>query len=215
MLYISLGNHGRRRANGDSIANSGQPFLWVVRPRSVDRVQWERFTEIAGERGHIVRWAPAETGSGTFCNWWIWSHCGRNSTLESICEDVPIICTPRFGDERVNARYLTDKWKVGLQIENVKDREKYKKEKKWGKECWRWKQMRKLLWRKVVHHKSPCLTWQSPFSRSHSSKDNKTRCLHHLVETLTTLIHSDCTETWSDHGFCCCYDPHDYTHLQA
>ena len=51
-----------------------------------------------------------------------WSHCGWNSTLESISEGVPMICRPCFGDQRVNTRYLCHVWRVGLELENASDR---------------------------------------------------------------------------------------------
>uniref|UniRef100_A0A1J3E0W0 UDP-glycosyltransferase 76E1 n=1 Tax=Noccaea caerulescens TaxID=107243 RepID=A0A1J3E0W0_NOCCA len=46
-----------------------------------------------------------------------WSHCGWNSTLESIGEGVPMICRPFTGDQRVNARYLETVWRIGVQLE--------------------------------------------------------------------------------------------------
>ncbi|XP_027152126.1 UDP-glucose iridoid glucosyltransferase-like [Coffea eugenioides] len=77
---------------------------------------------LLGESGLIVKWAPqkkvlAHSAVGGF-----WSHCGSNSTIESICEGVPMICRPHFADQSSNARYLTYEWKVGLEIENVLDR---------------------------------------------------------------------------------------------
>ncbi|RVW60814.1 UDP-glycosyltransferase 76E12 [Vitis vinifera] len=56
------------------------------------------------------------------CHRRIWTHCGWNSTLESICEGVPLICLPGFGDQRVNARYASEVWKVGFLLENGWDR---------------------------------------------------------------------------------------------
>ncbi|GLT31408.1 hypothetical protein SLA2020_061470 [Shorea laevis] len=62
-------------------------------------------------------WAPqqevlAHPAIGAF-----WTHNGWNSTLESICEGVPMICMPFFMDQRVNARYVTEVWGVGVQLE--------------------------------------------------------------------------------------------------
>ncbi|CAK7325779.1 unnamed protein product [Dovyalis caffra] len=37
---------------------------------------------------------------------------------------VPMICTPRFTDQLVNARYVSDVWRVGVQLGNGLDREK-------------------------------------------------------------------------------------------
>jgi UDP:flavonoid glycosyltransferase YjiC (YdhE family) len=51
-----------------------------------------------------------------------WTHCGWNSTLESICEGVPMLAQPCFADQTVNARYLTHQWGVGLELGDVIDR---------------------------------------------------------------------------------------------
>lgn len=76
------------------------------------------YLEILDGRGHIVKWAPqqevlAHRAVGAF-----WTHNGWNSTLESICEGVPMICMPCFTDQMVNARYVTHVWRVGVQLEN-------------------------------------------------------------------------------------------------
>ncbi|XVF83812.1 hypothetical protein PTKIN_Ptkin16aG0523100 [Pterospermum kingtungense] len=104
------------------LANSKQPFLWVVRPGLVLGSEWleplpKGFLGMVGGRGHIVKWAPqqevlAHPSTGGF-----WTHCGWNSTLESLCEGVPMICHPSFGDQKVNARYISDVWRVGVHLE--------------------------------------------------------------------------------------------------
>ncbi|KAK4378792.1 hypothetical protein RND71_000654 [Anisodus tanguticus] len=96
--------------------NSNQPFLWVVRPSATEHDLPDGYLEAVGDRGHIVKWPPqkevlAHPAVGGF-----WSHCGWNSTLQSILEGVPMICRPCFGDQNVNARYLTHVWKVGLEL---------------------------------------------------------------------------------------------------
>ncbi|KAH9717738.1 UDP-glycosyltransferase 76B1 [Citrus sinensis] len=73
------------------LANCEKPFLWVVRP------------------GLEVL---ANDAVGGF-----WSHCGWNSTLESICEGVPMLCKPFFWDQNLNMRYVCDVWNVGLELE--------------------------------------------------------------------------------------------------
>lgn len=70
-----------------------------------------------------MKWAPqAEVlrhrAVGAF-----WTHNGWNSTLESICEGVPMICTPFFADQKVNAKYVSDVWRVGLQLPHEFQRE--------------------------------------------------------------------------------------------
>uniref|UniRef100_M1ARG4 UDP-glucose glucosyltransferase n=3 Tax=Solanum tuberosum TaxID=4113 RepID=M1ARG4_SOLTU len=68
VLYVSLGSQMRiddkeliETAWG--LANSDQPFLWVIRPGSVSGFQCaealpDDFEKIVGERGRIVKWAP-------------------------------------------------------------------------------------------------------------------------------------------------------------
>ncbi|KAL4620985.1 hypothetical protein ACB092_06G195800 [Castanea dentata] len=83
------------------LANSNQPFLWEwLEPLT------SGFLETLNGRAHIIKWAPqlevlAHPAVGAF-----WTHNGWNSTLESICEGVPMICMPCFSDQKVNAKYL-------------------------------------------------------------------------------------------------------------
>ncbi|XP_027355319.1 UDP-glucose iridoid glucosyltransferase-like [Abrus precatorius] len=134
VLYVSLGSI----ASWDEkeltevawgLANSKQNFLWVIRPGTIDDVsEWlqslpEDVTGAIAKKGCIVKWAPqgevlAHQAVGGF-----WSHCGWNSTLESLSEGVPIICQPHFGDQGVNARLLSHVWKVGLEWSNIIERD--------------------------------------------------------------------------------------------
>ncbi|KAL6327330.1 hypothetical protein AAG906_018783 [Vitis piasezkii] len=107
VIYVSSGN-------GLGLANSNQPFLWVVRPGLIRSYEWleslpNGFLEMIEVLAH-----PATGG--------FWTHNGWNSTLESICEGVPMICLPYSGDQRVNARYVGQVWGVGLQLENGLER---------------------------------------------------------------------------------------------
>ncbi|KAJ0855749.1 putative UDP-glucuronosyl/UDP-glucosyltransferase [Helianthus annuus] len=105
------------------LANIGLPFLWVVRPGMVVGSEWleslpEKFLERVDDRGRIVKWSPqqevlAHPATGCF-----WTHNGWNSTLESICEGVPMICSPCLADQPINARYVSDVWKIGVLLED-------------------------------------------------------------------------------------------------
>ncbi|XP_059431084.1 UDP-glycosyltransferase 76E2-like [Corylus avellana] len=132
VIYVSLGSIAFMDVKdlvemAWGLANSQQPFLWVVRPGSIRGAEWievlpQGFKESIGERGYIVKWAPqqevlAHRAVGGFL-----SHCGWNSTLESICEGVPMICIPCFGDQRVNARYVSHIWRVGFELEGKLER---------------------------------------------------------------------------------------------
>ncbi|XP_065846959.1 UDP-glucose iridoid glucosyltransferase-like [Euphorbia lathyris] len=103
------------------LANSRQPFLWVIRPGSIEALP-EGFVESVGERGCIVKWAPQREVLGHEAVGGFWSHCGWNSILESICEGVPLLCRPGFGDQKVTARFVSEVWRVGLQLDTKMER---------------------------------------------------------------------------------------------
>lgn len=110
------------------LAKSEQPFLWVVRSNLTEGLENndslpEDFLRTVAGRGHIIQWAPqrevlAHPAVGGF-----WTHCGWNSTLESISEGVPMICFPFFGDQRTNARQVSETWRIGLQLEKGLERQ--------------------------------------------------------------------------------------------
>nr|GMD64401.1 UDP-glucose iridoid glucosyltransferase-like [Ipomoea batatas] len=126
ILYISIGSlvHISEKDLVETawgLANSEQPFLWVVRPGSVNGCDQlpEDFERAVGDRGRIVKWAPQRRVLSHRAVGGFMSHCGWNSTLECICGGVPMICTPVFSDQPVNARYITEVWKVGLELEKA------------------------------------------------------------------------------------------------
>ena len=44
------------------------------------------------------------------------THCGWNSTLESICFGVPVICWPFFAEQQTNCRYACTAWGIGTEV---------------------------------------------------------------------------------------------------
>ncbi|KAL8171536.1 hypothetical protein V2J09_023340 [Rumex salicifolius] len=105
------------------LAQSQQQFLWAVRPGLIRNSKWidplpDGFMETVSGRGCIVEWAPqrevlAHPAIGGFL-----SHCGWNSVLESVAEGVPLICLPCFADQMMNARCVSDLWRVGIRLES-------------------------------------------------------------------------------------------------
>ncbi|KAG6407900.1 hypothetical protein SASPL_130900 [Salvia splendens] len=73
-------------------------------------------------RGLMVEWAPQELvlrhkSVGAF-----FTHSGWNSTIESIVIGVPMLCWPNFADQMVNSRFVSEVWKIGLDVKDTCDR---------------------------------------------------------------------------------------------
>ncbi|KAI5077594.1 hypothetical protein GOP47_0007418 [Adiantum capillus-veneris] len=125
VLYVSFGSlflpsmdNLASIANG--IRDSKQPFLWVIRPRSstgnVASILPEGFMDETKERGLIIPWAPqlqvlSHPSLGAFL-----THCGWNSTLESVSMGVPMIACPLVSDQPTNSTYACEFWKVGMAV---------------------------------------------------------------------------------------------------
>lgn len=110
------------------LANSKQPFLWVVRSSLVQGSEEnpgfpEGFLETVAGRAHVVTWVPQQWVLAHKAVGGFWTHCGWNSTIESICEGVPMLCLPFFGDQTMNARHVCDVLRIGLQLEKGLERQ--------------------------------------------------------------------------------------------
>ncbi|KAF5736613.1 hypothetical protein HS088_TW14G00758 [Tripterygium wilfordii] len=110
------------------LVNSKKRFLWVTRPDSISGsgagggeipVEIELGTK---ERGYMVSWAPQKEVLSHNAVGGFLTHSGWNSTLESIVSGVPMICWPYFADQQLNSRFVSEVWKLGLDMKDVCDR---------------------------------------------------------------------------------------------
>ncbi|RWR87779.1 7-deoxyloganetin glucosyltransferase-like protein [Cinnamomum micranthum f. kanehirae] len=103
------------------IAHSKYPFLWVIRPNLVmgghTNLPQELMDEIEG-RGMLVGWCPQEKVLAHPSIAVFLTHCGWNSTLESISFGVPMLCWPFLAEQQTNCRYSCHEWGVGMEINN-------------------------------------------------------------------------------------------------
>ncbi|WCJ18728.1 UDP-Glycosyltransferase superfamily protein [Euphorbia peplus] len=108
------------------LANSNKSFLWIIRP---DLVAGEKamlpseFVSKTKDRGMLASWCSQETilkhrAIGGFL-----SHMGWNSTLESMCGGVPLVCWPFFAEQQTNCWFACGEWGVGMEIDNNVKRE--------------------------------------------------------------------------------------------
>nr|AFJ52921.1 UDP-glycosyltransferase 1 [Linum usitatissimum] len=140
VIYVSFGSGGTlSRAQMVELAwgleLSGHRFIWVVRPPVDDdasaaffslgkasesdgpqRYLPEGFIARTNDRGMVVpMWAPqaeilAHESVGAFV-----SHCGWNSTLESITNGVPMVVWPLYAEQNLNAVLLTEELRVAVR----------------------------------------------------------------------------------------------------
>ncbi|KAJ0024928.1 hypothetical protein Pint_08914 [Pistacia integerrima] len=90
---------------------SKQRFLWVIRtPRFLEKTQ--------GVGMVVPSWAQQATvvrhpSTGGFL-----SHCGWNSSLDSVSNGVPMIAWPLYAEQKMNASLLTEE--IGVAVKPVK-----------------------------------------------------------------------------------------------
>ncbi|KAL2622599.1 hypothetical protein R1flu_002804 [Riccia fluitans] len=122
VIYICFGSWVEWKPNqveelAVALEASEQSFLWVL-SRTQEPLP-------AGFEQRVT-----ESGKGFIANGWVpqlqilqhasinsfLSHCGWNSSLESISLGVPMLCWPQNMDQPMNARYIVDSLKAGVQV---------------------------------------------------------------------------------------------------
>ncbi|XP_038905778.1 UDP-glycosyltransferase 92A1-like [Benincasa hispida] len=140
VLYISFGSQNTISETqmlelAYGLEESGKVFIWVVRPPLGHDIkaefrahQWlpERFEERMKEtnRGLLIRnWAPqleilSHKSVGAFL-----SHCGWNSTVESLSQGVPMIGWPMAAEQAYNSKMLVEEMGIGVELTRGKESE--------------------------------------------------------------------------------------------
>ncbi|KAF0897372.1 hypothetical protein E2562_036495 [Oryza meyeriana var. granulata] len=128
VVYVSFGTGGALSVEqmvelAAGLEMSGHSFLWVVRMPSTDGLPYsmgashgnpmdflpEGFLERTSDRGlAVASWAPqvrvlAHPATAAFV-----SHCGWNSSLESVSSGVPMVAWPLYAEQQMNAAILTE-----------------------------------------------------------------------------------------------------------
>lgn len=110
------------------LVNSGRNFLWVIRPDLVKGKNEEieipaELEEGTKQRGYMVGWAPQEKVLSHEAVGGFLTHSGWNSTLESIVAGKPMVCWSYTADQQVNSRFVSNVWKLGVDMKDFCDRE--------------------------------------------------------------------------------------------
>nr|XP_009590343.1 UDP glycosyltransferase 9-like [Nicotiana tomentosiformis] len=95
-------------------------FLWIVRTSEVHKLPKEFMSKLS-KKGLIVNWCAqldvlAHKSVGCF-----FTHCGWNSTLESLSLGVPMVGMPQWADEPTNVKFIMDIWQTGIRVKAGKD----------------------------------------------------------------------------------------------
>ncbi|CAD6343166.1 unnamed protein product [Miscanthus lutarioriparius] len=146
VIFVSFGSAGalpkeQTHQLALGLELSGQRFLWVVRSPSDEGTLSdnyynaesnkdpfaylpEGFLERTKDVGLLVpSWAPqtqvlAHMATGGFL-----THCGWNSTLESLVHGVPMLAWPLFAEQRLNAVMLAEGVGAAIRLPERKDKE--------------------------------------------------------------------------------------------
>ncbi|GJN19430.1 hypothetical protein PR202_gb06708 [Eleusine coracana subsp. coracana] len=138
VVYVSFGTGGalsvaQTAELAAGLEASGHRFLWVVRMPSQDGNAFA-FGTVRGEDDDPLAWLPdgfleRTRGRGLAVAAWapqvrvlnhpataaFVSHCGWNSTLESVSASVPIVAWPLYAEQRMNAVTLAEVAGVALR----------------------------------------------------------------------------------------------------
>lgn len=125
VLYVSFGSfiHTTKQVMEElahGLILSGVDFVWVIRPGILTSGDADVLPEGFGDRikgkGLVVPWCNqirvlSNSAVGGFL-----THCGWNSTLESMWCGVPMICYPIAYDQTTNRKLVIEKWKFGVNL---------------------------------------------------------------------------------------------------
>ncbi|PON88092.1 UDP-glucuronosyl/UDP-glucosyltransferase [Trema orientale] len=126
VLYVSFGslaNFGDKQLMeiATGLEASGKEFIWVVRREKKEGVKEEwlpgGFEERMEGKGLVLRgWAPQipileHQAVGGFL-----THCGWNSTLESVCAGVPMVTWPVSAEQFYNEKLVTRILRIGVEV---------------------------------------------------------------------------------------------------
>ncbi|XP_042486132.1 mogroside IE synthase-like [Macadamia integrifolia] len=119
VVYVSFGSVAelgdeQMKELASCLKDSNYHFLWVVRQSEQNKIP-TNFVEETLEKGLVVSWClQLEVLSHKTLGCFV-THCGWNSTLESLSLGVPMVGLPQWTDQPTNAKCIEDVWEMGLR----------------------------------------------------------------------------------------------------
>ncbi|KAG2247215.1 hypothetical protein Bca52824_086843 [Brassica carinata] len=139
VIYVSFGtmvelSKKQIKELARALIECKRPFLWVITDKAnrEAKIKGENETEIEkiaslrhelDEVGMIVSWcSQVEVLRHRAVGCYL-SHCGWNSTLESLVLGVPVVAFPMWSDQPTNAKLvlLEDLWRTGVRVRENED----------------------------------------------------------------------------------------------
>ncbi|KAH7859239.1 hypothetical protein Vadar_033511 [Vaccinium darrowii] len=118
VIYVAFGSMSAiTKQQMEEIAHGllecGRPFLWVLRAKEDEKLSCIEQLE---QQGMIVSWcSQVEVLSHPSVGCFV-THCGWNSSLESLVSGVPVVAFPQWSDQATNGKLLEDVWKTGIRV---------------------------------------------------------------------------------------------------
>lgn len=116
VVYVSFGSimvlkESEKEEILRGLRDSKRPFLWVI--REIKDEEREKYC-VSEEIGFIVPWCSqlevlSHPATGCFV-----SHCGWNSTLESIASGIPVVGCPTFLEQDTNMKMIEEFFGTGI-----------------------------------------------------------------------------------------------------
>jgi anthocyanidin 3-O-glucoside 5-O-glucosyltransferase len=106
-----------------ALLDTGRPFLWVIRTDGGEEKEEDKLscTEELEKQGKVVPWCSqvvvlSHPSIGCFV-----THCGWNSTFESLASGVPVVAFPQWTDQLTNAKMVEAVWETGVRVSANKE----------------------------------------------------------------------------------------------
>jgi hypothetical protein len=126
VVYVSFGSLSvltkpQMEELARGLLESGYSFLWVIRDTDRNGKEEKEIEKLScreelEEKGMIVTWcSQVEVLSHPSLGCFV-THCGWNSSLESLVSGVPVIGFPQWSDQGTNAKLIQDVWKTGVRV---------------------------------------------------------------------------------------------------
>uniref|UniRef100_A0A2N9EWS8 Glycosyltransferase n=1 Tax=Fagus sylvatica TaxID=28930 RepID=A0A2N9EWS8_FAGSY len=126
VVYVSFGSLSvltkpQMEELARGLLDSGYSFLWVIRDTDRNGKEEKEIEKLScreelEEKGMIVTWcSQVEVLSHPSLGCFV-THCGWNSSLESLVSGVPVIGFPQWTDQGTNAKLIQDVWKTGVRV---------------------------------------------------------------------------------------------------